>query len=646
MSRTRAQVERQIVSRSRGPAARHRHRLIAAARGYAARVIMESLRMSNGRPPSTDIGTVLLHWLLLALLVVLIATGLRIASADAGLGWLAVLDPILPAEHLWYRHLLAAAGLAAVAVAYAVYIVRSRLTQRIRLDSARIALLLRGGRPRWASANVITVWALLAALCTEIATGVALLLGAGGLWLRLHLHATWILLGLAVVHVAVHLKYGGMSQVLRIVRPARLVVAPPPPDLAELLAEQLTLREREAQRAAAGPDADVAVAQPPACQRQPQPEVRPLIGAVVAGAIVLGLAAALEQATRPTLKVGAIEKAVAPRLDGDLSDPVWTSAPVVSVLTQHGANLSGRGDSLVEVRAVHDGDLAYFAFVWTDPTRSLRHLPLVKRSDGWYLAHTRHDVADENELHEDKFAVLLARSTLHLIGAAIHLARHPLPGKPASLGGRGLHYTLDGSIADVWQWRASHAGPFGHIDNCHFGQPSESSIEQAQGRQRYTGGFARDPGPPAYLDNFAPEPPGGYMAPIQPRRLPVDAAAMMAAMGRLENDADRSDSEGSRWWMAEDESVPYSAGADSAIKAGTVVPGVIIPSKLPDDATSVRGAARWAAGRWVLELARRLDTGSGWDLPLASGTLMWVAVFDHSETRHTWHMRPIRLEVN
>jgi hypothetical protein len=270
----------------------------------------------------------------------------------------------------------------------------------------------------------------------------------------------------------------------------------------------------------------------------------------------------------------------------------------------------------------------------------------VKRDDGWHVAQTRHDLGDEDELHEDKLAVLFARSTLHLIGAAIHLARTPLSGKPPSLTGRGLHYTPDGSIADVWQWRAAHAAAAGHIDNCHFGGPAEPTRAEAEGRARYAGGFARDPGPASYRDNFSPEPPGGYLTPMQPRRLPADPAAMSAAMGRIQDNVEESESEGARWWMSEAESVPYSGAADAAIADGTVIPGVIMLSGAREDAAAnVRGAARWAAGRWVLEVVRRLDTGSKWDLPMASGLLMWVAAFDHSETRHTWHVRPIELEM-
>jgi hypothetical protein len=604
--------------------------------------------MSNGRPPSTDIGTVLLHWLIVALLLVLIATGLRIASAEAGLDWLGLLDPVLPTENLWFRHLIGGAGLIAVVVSYAVYIMRARLVRRVRLDWARVALLLHGGRPRWAAANAIIAWSLLAALGTEIATGVALLLGAGGLWLSLHLHATWILMMLAVAHVLVNWKYGGMPQLLRIIRPAPLIMAPPPPDLAELLAEQLELREREVRHAEAEPlgavDVDVATATA-LPQRERPPRARPLARAVAVAAIVLVLAVSVEQLTRASLKIRAIEGEAAPRLDGDLSDPVWSQAPAARVLTQHGASFGGAGESSVEIKAVHDGELVYFAFVWTDPTRSLKHLPLVKSPDGWHVAQTRHDVADENDLHEDKLAVLLAGSTLHLIGAAIHLAGTPLPDRPGSLTGRGLHYTPDGSIADVWQWRASHSGHAGYIDNCHFGGPAEPTRAQAEGRERYAGGFARDPGPPAYRDNFDPEPPGGYQAAVRPRRLPANPAAMMAALGRIRDDAEQSDSEGARWWMTAEESVPYSQSADDSIENGTVVPGVIMTAGVHQDAASVRGVARWAAGRWVLELARRLDTGSKWDLPITSGLLMWVAAFDHSETRHTWHVRPIRLEM-
>jgi Ethylbenzene dehydrogenase len=78
---------------------------------------------------------------------------------------------------------------------------------------------------------------------------------------------------------------------------------------------------------------------------------------------------------------------------------------------------------------------------------------------------------------------------------------------------------------------------------------------------------------------------------------------------------------------------------------GSVIPGVILDGEFSGDRADIRCAARWASGRWSLEVARRLDTGSAFDVPIESGVFMRVAAFDHSQIRHTRHMRPIRLEV-
>ncbi|HLN08524.1 MAG TPA: ethylbenzene dehydrogenase-related protein, partial [Xanthobacteraceae bacterium] len=77
----------------------------------------------------------------------------------------------------------------------------------------------------------------------------------------------------------------------------------------------------------------------------------------------------------------------------------------------------------------------------------------------------------------------------------------------------------------------------------------------------------------------------------------------------------------------------------------TIIPGVIVFGEYSGDRADVRCAARWAGGRWVLEAVRRLDTRSPYDIPIATGTSMRVAAFDHSQIRHTRHVRPIRLEV-
>jgi hypothetical protein len=132
---------------------------------------------------------------------------------------------------------------------------------------------------------------------------------------------------------------------------------------------------------------------------------------------------------------------------------------------------------------------------------------------------------------------------------------------------------------------------------------------------------------------------------MRPERLPRDYTQIQKALGRIVDTPGQSDSESARWWMTDDESVPYTAVLDQQIPDGAIIPSVIVTKQTAPSTTDVRGQARWAAGRWTLEFARRLYTGSPWDVPIRDGTLMWVAAFDHAEKRHTRHLRPFRIEV-
>lgn len=583
--------------------------------------------MARKRRPTTDTGTVVLHFVLVVSFVVLLLTGLRIASDDPIAPWLASLDPVLPVENLWFRHLVAALVLSATLIGYVVYMLRARLTARIKLDRPRLSGLRRRGATRFAALHTLAFWTLLLSLFAEIFSGTALFFGGGAPYLAIHLWATASCVSAVVLHIGLQAAMGGIAQLTRILRPAPLVVAPPPPDLAELLADQLS-------KAASAPLANARV----------KLHAHPIANAAAAMFAIGVMAMGAENVTRPELKVALISAGEAPQLDGDLSDPAWTKATPATVLTTQGGDFGGDGQSLVELRAVHDGEFIYFAFTWSDPTRSLKHLPLVKASDGWHVAQTDHDKGDEKRFHEDKFAVLFAPAALPLIGAAIHLATAPSADKPASSTGRGFHYTKD-AIADVWQWRASHQGFTGHVDNCHFGNLPEPTPEQMDGRVRYAGGFALDPGPPAYRSNAQGGPTRTTGELLTPWRMPRDLAATVRSLGRVSDTAAQSESEGARWWMMESESVPYSPAIDATIPVGTVIPGIVMHDLVANDRTTVRGVARWAAGRWTLEMARRLYTGSKYDIQMKTGILMWVAAFDHSETRHTRHLRPFRLEI-
>jgi hypothetical protein len=587
-----------------------------------------STRGLRPRRPRTDLGTVVLHWLAVSAIAVAGATGLAIAADAPGRAWLGALRPILPGGDVWTWHLGAGLALTGLAVAYPVYLRRSGLSGRIRLDRARLAAVLGPPQARWAAVNVLLAWTVLVALAIQLVTGGLMYLGRGGWLVSVHHATAWLVLGFPVVHALAHAAYGGSQQLLRILRPTRVLPSAPEADLAELIRRHL---EQTAQR-----------------ERPPGGEtlrVHPLTTAAAAALAAVTVVSAVDVGGRDTLSIPSVPRADAPRLDGDLADPVWRRARPVVVDTSQGANLGGTGASRVTIRAVHDGTWAYLAIVWDDPTRSLKHLPLVKRADGWHLLHARYDIEDEDDYYEDKLAVMLAASSAMPAAGSFHLGARPLPDKPPALSARGLHFTTDGSVVDVWHWKATRGGLLGWMDDNSFGPRAEPKEAEVAGRSRYKAGYRTDPGRALFANNFEHQPPGGYRGPLRPKRLPKDAAALSQAMGPFNPDPDASEGETGRGWMTAEESEPYSAEADARIPVGTVIPGVVVAGAYEGDRADVRCAARWASGRWTLEIARRLDTGSAHDVPIRSGVALWVAVFDHTQTRHTRHLRPVMLEV-
>src|SRR6266849_391642 len=373
---------------------------------------------------------------------------------------------------------------------------------------------------------------------------------------------------------------------------------------------------------------------------------------VVAAAIAIAgasIVVATDRLAVDQLQIHRISSADARILDGDTSDRAWRSIQPFSMMTNQGGNFDGKGESRIDIRAVHDGTWAYFLFTWEDPTRSLKHLPLIKEIDGWHMLHDGYESGDEHDYNEDKFSVLLTTLDATLAGdRTFHAGTHPIPEAPPTMTGRGLHYTPGNDVyVDVWLWKATSSGSTGWMDDYHFGPPLDPTPMQVRNVVPYRGGFAPDPGTANYADNFimSDEPAVDGKRMITPRRLPRDLAKTTAAMGEIDLDPNHGESDGARWFMTEAESVPYSSGQDVTVPVGTVIPGVIIGGEFSGDRADIRCAARWASGHWALEVARRLDTHSQYDVPLQTGVFMRVAAFDHSQIRHTRHVRPIRLEV-
>jgi len=666
------------------------------------------------RQRKTDYGTIILHWLLVAAVLVAFVTGLRIATESPDRAWLNWLDPLLPRANVWVPHMEAAIVLTAVSIAYAVYLIRAGLTRRIVLDKIRLKGLVGRNQAKFGSLSVLLIWTCFATMLALIVSGGLLYFGlsAGYGMKMVHWYATWVIPLFAALHVLVHYAIGRSSQLLRVFRPDR--VPPPPPrlDAVELLtmlvekspefqgtpkvplqpdqpheaAQDRREAERQDRREAERRTQTKPTQPTPTHPRPPQQRLsqqRPTQQApteqasttqpgsnkpaarrttkrnmtlqanpfVVAAAVAITGAWAVVAAdwlVEDHMVIHRIAAADAPILDGDTSDPVWRTVQPFSVMTNDGDNFDGRGESKIDIRAVHDGTWAYFQFTWEDPTRSLKQLPLIKQADGWHMLHDGYENGDEHAFNEDKFSVLLTTLDAHLAGdRTFHASPQPIANAPATMTGRGLHYTPgEGIYADVWQWKATSGGPTGWMDDDHFGPPLEPTPQQVNHTTPYRGGFAPDPGSSNYSDNFvfSSDAASGSRI-VTPRRLPKNLAATVAALGQITLDPNVGESDGARWFMTEAESDPYTPERDRQIPVGTVLPGVIIAGEFSGDRADVRCAARWASGHWALEVARRLDVQSQYDVPLKTGVFMRVSAFDHSQIRHTRHVRPIRLEV-
>ena len=642
----------------------------------------------TGSSKKTDYGTIIFHWLLAAALVLAIGTGLRIATQSAAHAWILHFDSVLPQAAVWTEHLQAAIGLLAIAVGYVVYVWRARLGGRLRLDRVRLKGLLGRRFSRWGTVNIALYWLFFGTMLSQLLTGGLLYFGyANSLMVRAHWLGMWVILGYVLIHVYSHWHYGGTSQLLRVFRPKQPIALPRRFELADALAllDQQIRRSVDQTTAATAhlspncryrndsrPPANVAeivktsrrseflaenqqqsLSNPPltnplvfSSEHAPVRRYSFIVACLAAGVTVL-VALKSEWLLIDELYIYRVNPADVPIIDGESSDPIWRKIPPLYVLTENGGNFGGAGETTVSIKAVHDGVRAYFLFIWDDPTRSLKQLPLRKTLTGWELLHDGFENGDEHAYNEDKFSILLTNLNAVLAGdATFHAGVAPLAGEPHSVSGRGLHYTDgEGVIADVWDWRATSTNASKHCDDDYFGAPAKATLAQAQGQTPYRGGFAHDPGTADYQENFTLNLGEGFAGGVIPRRVPKSINDMNAALGRLDLDPEHGESEHARWYMTDDESSPYSPDLDRFIPKDAVIPGVIISGKYSGDRAEVNCAGQWAAGRWALEVSRGLKATSPYHIAIRSGVFMRVAAFDHTQIRHTRHVRPIRLEI-
>jgi cytochrome b subunit of formate dehydrogenase len=587
------------------------------------------------RKKQTDAGTIVLHWWLAVSLLLSTLTGLRFAIDMPDTAYLKAVEPLLPVANIWIIHILAGVSVMGLAVAYPIYLLRTGLFRRIWLDRARLASLALPGKARWGAVNVLLYWALFAGLLVQVVTGLLMHRGYGGVLVDIHLFVTWLIIGYVVAHVSAHLVLGGMPQLLRVLRPSRI----PAPDTGSNSAD---------------------VGATPFHRPSKLAGIRIFGISAIAGVSIGVSFLYVDRMSRDVLRVERIDKAAAASLRPDLSDPAWRNARALHVHTNQGTNFDGTGASTVDVRALHDGESIYLAVTWDDPTRSLKHTPLIKAEDGWHALFTPTNATPhasvstvsavkepanfEATLAEDKFAIMLANVEKPFGPGAFHPGGKPLGDKPPSSSGRGLHYTEDGSSVNLWLWHADGEDARRCESNL-VGPAARPTADEARGLAPYKGGYLTDAAESAVIENFTPSLPRDWQISVHPLRLPKDLGATHTAMRTIDLDPDHGEPDDARWWLSESESQPYSADLDAAVPVGTIIPGLLAPSHREPRASDVSCAARWTAGRWTLLAQRRLEANRATDVPINRHTHMWVAAFDHTPANHTRHIRPIRLEI-
>nr|WP_298522614.1 ethylbenzene dehydrogenase-related protein [uncultured Halomonas sp.] len=542
--------------------------------------------MASRKIPKTDITTICLHWALVITLIFSLLTGFRIAADNPNATLAPILNVILLQGDVIQWHSWAAMALGVVMIAYIIFLVRARLANRVAIRTGRQNGLTSEDRhTRLKTLNIVIYWIAFVLLFMAVITGLVLYLAPGLLpyWLVTDTHQflAWAIIAYVLLHVIAQLALGGIPQLLKILNPT----------------------------AAYGAAAISAVA--------------------VAGAAAAGIYT-LDRNVIEDLPV--IQAKSAPLIDGKADDEAWSKAPAVTIATGRGVNNPAGED--VTVRMIHDGEKLYTLFEWPDSTRSRKHLPLQKTEQGWQVLQSQYGINDENDYYEDKFGVMFASSSSIAGAGTSHLGPKPIADKPAPANGRGLHYTTDDSLVDVWHWKSVRTGAVGQIDDNYFGPPMDPDPE----KDRYTGGYTQDP-----------KTSGGYTSNwesfdtelVTPKRLPKNPG-LIDGLQNASLDPETSD-EG-QFWMAMDDTIPYSKEADT-YPVGTIMPSVLHEGQTQGDRGQVLSAAKWRDGRWTLEAERKLDTGSKFDAALSPDKplYMWVAVFDHTQTRHSQHLHPVRM---
>ncbi|MEW5965136.1 MAG: ethylbenzene dehydrogenase-related protein [Pseudomonadota bacterium] len=333
---------------------------------------------------------------------------------------------------------------------------------------------------------------------------------------------------------------------------------------------------------------------------------------VVVAAVAFG---ELAHAAPKPKALTAVNAAQAPALDGTANDPAWQKAKAVELEFVKGENFGGTEKTTGTIKAARVGDMLYLLLQYQDATYSQRRFPFVKQPDGSWLKlkSPENKGGDENKFYEDKAALLwpIKDSIAGFDEDGCFMSCHDKqPPKPY-----GNKYTeKEGELGDLWHFKSVRTGPVGQVDDGYVDhvryEPQKAETAGRHGDPKSGGGYKN-----IELKDGKPE--------------------FMNKDGKAAN-------KGGTYWLKVEDKSPFD---DSKFQPGDEVASIMV-SKIEGDAGDIGAGILWKDGVWTIEIARKLVTGSKFDVQfddLSKGYLFGVSVFDNAQVRHAYVKRPLML---
>jgi hypothetical protein len=328
------------------------------------------------------------------------------------------------------------------------------------------------------------------------------------------------------------------------------------------------------------------------------------------------------------LHVAKIPNDIFIKIDGVDSEAIWKNAKPVTIHAYGGANFKD-GATDITVKALHNDKEIYFLITWDDPTKSIRHLPLMKTKNGWKVIQDGFYSFDERSYYEDKLAIMFSKNGCFGASKTAHLGAKPLKDKQANWSQKGYHYTTDNSLHDLWQWKATRSNHMSMATDCYFAQPATLKV----GKRRYKAGYQCDD---KYSGGFTMNYKWYKKDIVTPKRMPRNPQWL---------DKFQISNQNLEWIIPWYDFKPYNKNDDN-YSVGTIMPSVIYKSnKEEGDRADVSAFGIYKNGKWQVELVRFLNTNSKYDLEIKTGMHMWVSAFDHVQIAHTRESRALYLEL-